>query len=89
MSAVGIVGAGPAGLFAGNVLVRAGIDCVVMERLDEGAVRARARAGLIETRTALLLERHGLADGMRRGGRPSERASSAVSGRDTSSTTAR
>jgi p-hydroxybenzoate 3-monooxygenase len=61
---VAIVGAGPAGLFAGNALVRAGIDCLVLERLGEGAVRARARAGLIETRTASLLERHGLADGM-------------------------
>jgi p-hydroxybenzoate 3-monooxygenase len=32
--------------------------------LPENAVRARARAGLIEHRTARLLERHGLADGM-------------------------
>ena len=48
---VGIVGAGPAGLFAANVLVRAEIDCLVLERLDEEAVRARARAGLIEDRT--------------------------------------
>jgi p-hydroxybenzoate 3-monooxygenase len=66
---VGVVGAGPAGLFAGNVLVRAGIDCVVFERLDEAAVRARARAGLIEDRTARLLEAHGLADGMLRRGK--------------------
>lgn len=65
---VGIVGAGPAGLLAANLLVRAGIDCAVFERLPEGAVRARARAGLIETRTASLLDRHGLADGMRRRG---------------------
>jgi p-hydroxybenzoate 3-monooxygenase len=64
MRDVGIVGAGPAGLFAANVLVRAGIDCVVFERLAEGAVRARARAGLIEHRTVRLLERHGLAGGM-------------------------
>jgi p-hydroxybenzoate 3-monooxygenase len=64
MVAVGIVGAGPAGLFAANVLTREGLDCVVFERLAEARVRARARAGLIENRTALLLERHGLADGM-------------------------
>jgi p-hydroxybenzoate 3-monooxygenase len=62
--AVGIVGAGPAGLFAANVLVSAGIECEVLERLDEEAVRARARAGLIEDRTARLLDAHGLADGM-------------------------
>jgi p-hydroxybenzoate 3-monooxygenase len=64
MRDVGIVGAGPAGLLAANVLVRAGIDCVVFERLAEEAVRARARAGLVEHRTVRLLERHGLADGM-------------------------
>jgi hypothetical protein len=39
--------AGPAGLFAASVLVRADIDCVDFERLAEDAVRARARAGLI------------------------------------------
>ena len=66
---VGIVGAGPAGLFAGSVLVRAGIDCLVFERLDEEAVRARARAGLIEDRTGRLLQAHGLAEGMLKRGK--------------------
>jgi p-hydroxybenzoate 3-monooxygenase len=64
MVAVGIIGAGPAGLFAANVLTRAGIDCEIFERLDEPAVRARARAGLIEDRTARLLTGYGFADGM-------------------------
>jgi len=64
MHDVGIVEAGPARLFAANVLVRAGIACVAFERLAEEAVRARARAGLIEHRTAQLLERHALAGGM-------------------------
>ena len=59
VGAVGIVGAGPAGLFAANVLLRAGIDCQILERLDEPAVRGRARAGLIEDRTARLLDAHG------------------------------
>jgi p-hydroxybenzoate 3-monooxygenase len=68
MRDVGIVGAGPAGLFAANVLVRAGIDCVVFERLAEDGVRARARAGQIEYRTVRLLDRHGLADGLLRRG---------------------
>ena len=62
---VGIVGAGPAGLLAANVLTRNGIDCVVLERLSEDAARPRTRAGLIEARTAALLDRRGLADGMR------------------------
>lgn len=62
--AVGIVGAGPAGLFAATLLTQAGIDCVVFERLPEDTVRARTRAGLIEIRTASMLDRHGLAAGM-------------------------
>ena len=62
---VGVVGAGPAGLFAANLLVRAGFDCAVVERLSEEAARARARAGLIEARTVALLDRHGLSDGIR------------------------
>ena len=61
---VGVVGAGPAGLLAANLLVRAGLDCAVFERLSEDAARARARAGVIEARTVALLDRHGLADGM-------------------------
>lgn len=40
MRDVGVVGAGPVGLFAANVLARAGIDCMVFERLAEDAVRA-------------------------------------------------
>jgi len=63
--AVGIIGAGPAGLLIANLLVRAGIECAVFERLSEEAVRARTRAGLIEVRTASLLDRHGLSEGMR------------------------
>lgn len=66
--AVGIIGAGPAGLLVANLLVRVGIQCVVFERLSEEGVRARTRAGLIEVRTASMLDRHGLAEGMRSGG---------------------
>jgi p-hydroxybenzoate 3-monooxygenase len=65
MTDVGVVGAGPAGLLAANLLVRAGLDCAVFERLSEDAARGRTRAGVIEARTVALLDRHGLADGMR------------------------
>ena len=33
-TSVGIVGAGPAGLVLSHLLVRAGIDCVVLENRD-------------------------------------------------------
>ncbi|MDH6124057.1 4-hydroxybenzoate 3-monooxygenase [Kitasatospora sp. GP82] len=59
---VAIVGAGPAGLVLANVLQRAGIDCVVVERQTRSYVEARARAGLIEHRTVEFLRRHGLAE---------------------------
>ena len=85
---IGIVGAGTAGLFAANVLVRAGIDCEIFERLDEGSVRARARAGLIEDRTARLLAAHGLAMGCSSEERAWELVSSGAAGRGTSSITA-
>ena len=89
MRDVGIIGAGPAGLFAANVLVREGIDCVVLERLPEDAVRARARAGLIEHRTGQLLERHGLAGGMLAEGKTVGACESAGTGSGTSSITPR
>ncbi|MDH6114903.1 p-hydroxybenzoate 3-monooxygenase [Kitasatospora sp. MAP12-15] len=59
---VGIIGAGPAGLVLANVLQQAGIECVVVERHTRAHVEARARAGVIEHRTADFLARHGLAD---------------------------
>ncbi len=68
---VGIMEAGPAGLFAANVLVRADMDCVDFETPRRGRRPRPCRAGLIGQRTAWLLERHGLAAGRLRGARPS------------------
>ncbi|MFD8754449.1 4-hydroxybenzoate 3-monooxygenase [Kitasatospora sp. NPDC059577] len=65
-----ILGAGPAGLTLGNLLHAHGIDCVVLERSDRAALGARARAGFLAANTVRTLERHGLADGLRRHGRP-------------------
>ncbi|OIJ62782.1 4-hydroxybenzoate 3-monooxygenase [Streptomyces mangrovisoli] len=65
-----ILGAGPAGLVLGNLLVAAGIDCVVLERASRDRVRTRARAGFLAAHTVRILERHGLAEGLRRHGRP-------------------
>ena len=64
-----ILGAGPAGLVLGNVLVASGIDCLVLERADRAHVETRTRAGFLAANTVRILERHGLADGLLRRGR--------------------
>ncbi|MFI9743616.1 FAD-dependent monooxygenase [Streptomyces sp. NPDC052494] len=64
-----VLGAGPAGLVLGNLLVAAGIDCVVLERATRPHIRTRARAGFLAPNTVRILERHGLADGLHRDGR--------------------
>lgn len=45
---VGIVGAGPAGLFLSQMLHKAGIDSVVLEAKDKDYVIERVRAGVLE-----------------------------------------
>ncbi|MDW8470351.1 4-hydroxybenzoate 3-monooxygenase [Streptomyces scabiei] len=63
-----ILGAGPAGLVLGNLLQNSGVDCVVLERAEQAYVRTRARAGFLAAHTVRILERHGLADGLRQRG---------------------
>ncbi|MFJ8056034.1 4-hydroxybenzoate 3-monooxygenase [Streptomyces sp. NPDC096142] len=59
-----IVGAGPAGLVLGNLLLDQGIDCVILERRGREAVEGRARAGFLAAHSVRVLTRHGLADGL-------------------------
>lgn len=64
-----ILGAGPAGLVLANLLRAGGVDCVVLERADRAHLAARARAGFLAANTVRVLERHGLAEGLRLRGR--------------------
>ncbi len=59
---VGIVGAGPAGLLIGNLLLQAGIPCLITEQQTRSYVEGRARAGLIEDGVVQCLQRAGLAN---------------------------
>jgi p-hydroxybenzoate 3-monooxygenase len=52
---VGIVGAGPAGLFLSHLLQREGIDCTVLEARSRDYVEARVRAGVLEAGTVALM----------------------------------
>ena len=54
-TAVGIVGAGPAGLLLGHLLHRAGIDSVTVEIRSERHVIDRVRAGVLEQTSVDLL----------------------------------
>lgn len=65
---VAIVGAGPAGLLLGQLLHRAGIDNVIIERQSADYVLSRIRAGVLEQVTMNLLEEAGVGQRMRREG---------------------
>lgn len=57
---VGIIGAGPAGLFLSHLLRREGIDSVVIENRSRSYVEERVRAGLLEQNTVDLMHELGL-----------------------------
>jgi p-hydroxybenzoate 3-monooxygenase len=67
-TAVGIVGAGPAGLVLAHLLHLRGIDSVVLEARSREYVERRIRAGVLEQGTVDLLEEMGVGERLRREG---------------------
>ena len=65
---VGIIGAGPAGLFLSHFLHRAGIDCVVLEARSRAYVEGRVRAGVLEPGTIEAMQTFGLDGRLKRDG---------------------
>ncbi|HSR75506.1 MAG TPA: 4-hydroxybenzoate 3-monooxygenase [Xanthobacteraceae bacterium] len=63
---VGIIGAGPAGLFLALLLTREGIDCMVLEARSRDYVEGRVRAGVLEQGTVDLMHELGVADRLMR-----------------------
>ena len=57
---VAIIGAGPSGLLLGQLLHRAGIDTVILERQTPDYVLGRIRAGVLEQTTVDLLDSAGV-----------------------------
>jgi p-hydroxybenzoate 3-monooxygenase len=57
---VAIVGAGPSGLLLGQLLHKAGIDAVILERQSADYVLGRIRAGILEQVTVDLLDEAGV-----------------------------
>ncbi|SQF99235.1 4-hydroxybenzoate hydroxylase [Paucimonas lemoignei] len=59
---VAIIGCGPSGLLLGQLLRRAGIDNVIVERKDPEHILSRIRAGVLEQGTVDLLREAGVSD---------------------------
>jgi p-hydroxybenzoate 3-monooxygenase len=63
---VGIVGAGPAGLLLSQLLHRAGIDSIILERQSQQHIESRIRAGVLEQGTKDLLIESGVGERLQR-----------------------
>lgn len=61
---VGIIGAGPSGLLLGQLLHKAGIDNVILERRSPEYVLSRIRAGVLERGFVDLMHEAGVGDRM-------------------------
>ncbi len=61
---VAIIGAGPSGLLLGQLLHKAGVDAVIIERQSAEHVLSRIRAGILEQVTADLLDEAGVGERM-------------------------
>jgi p-hydroxybenzoate 3-monooxygenase len=66
---VAIVGAGPAGLVLGNLLLMNDVECMIVDRHSRDHLESRTRAGIFEHRTVEFLDRYGLAGRLQRDGR--------------------
>ena len=67
-TSVCILGAGPAGIVLGNILLKNGIDCIIIDKYNREEIYARGRAGAIESTTVKLLKKHELADTLLKNG---------------------
>jgi len=61
---VAIIGAGPSGLLLGQLLFKAGIDAIIVERQTGDYVLSRIRAGVLEQVTMDLLDEAGVSQRM-------------------------
>ena len=65
---VGIIGAGPAGLFLAHLLHQRGIESVILEGRSRAYAEARVRAGVLESGTVDTMNALGLGERMKRDG---------------------
>ena len=75
-----IVGSGPSGLLLGQLLTKAGIDNVILDRVGRDYILGRIRAGVLESGTVRLMEELGCSDRMHKEGLPHDGFSLSYSG---------
>lgn len=80
---VAIIGSGPSGLLLGQLLSNAGIDNIILDRVDRDYILGRIRAGVLEQGMVDLLDRTGAGARMRAEGLPHDGFSLSFSGRMT------
>jgi len=79
---VAIIGSGPSGLLLGQLLSKAGIDNVILDRSSKDHILGRIRAGVLEQGTVGLLEEAGAAARLHQLGLLHDGFSLAFDGRD-------
>ncbi len=77
-----IIGSGPSGLLLGQLLVKAGIEAVILDRVGKDYILGRVRAGVLEQGTVGLMDEAGAGARMHAGGLPHDGFSLAFDGRD-------
>ncbi|MEK1924670.1 MAG: 4-hydroxybenzoate 3-monooxygenase [Rhizobium giardinii] len=79
---VAIIGSGPSGLLLGQLLAKAGIDTVIIDRASREHILGRVRAGVLEEGTVNLMKQAGVGARMEAEGLPHDGFSLAFDGRD-------
>ncbi|PCK87008.1 4-hydroxybenzoate 3-monooxygenase [Rhizobium sophoriradicis] len=79
---VAIIGSGPSGLLLGQLLTEAGIDNVILDRVNKDYILGRVRAGVLEEGTVGLLDQAKAGARLHAEGLPHDGFSLAFDGRD-------
>ncbi|TCU29098.1 p-hydroxybenzoate 3-monooxygenase [Rhizobium azibense] len=79
---VAIIGSGPSGLLLGQLLTEAGVENVILDRVDKDYILGRVRAGVLEEGTVGLLDQAKAGARMHAEGLPHDGFSLAFDGRD-------
>ncbi len=77
-----IIGSGPSGLLLGQLLAKAGIEAVILDRVGKDYILGRVRAGVLEQGTVGLMDEAGAGARMHAEGLPHDGFSLAFDGRD-------